>query len=309
MEGLHAGASLDLDIDTSPDLDADTSLNHGADTSLDLGADASPDHVADASLDHVADASPDHGADAVPGHGADAAPGRGVGESLDALLARVLVERDPESAFGWHDGRIEVMCREDKDASVRWALSRLDDPDPDVRWFTAVVVDEFSTAGMPCPDEARAVLAARLPVETNSDVLICLISAFAGYHDAGHLPEIQAHAGHPDPRVREWVAGVICWSMPEKIDLLTDFAQDPDPRVRATVLGVCRYAFDHPVTARFSAALRDDPDPEVRALALEVLARDGDAAAYQELRRLGDEAGEESQATKMADAVQIRLRD
>ncbi|HWS39507.1 MAG TPA: HEAT repeat domain-containing protein [Actinoplanes sp.] len=234
----------------------------------------------------------------------------GAGVSRDELLARAVADRNPESV-NWSEARFTVTGRPDAEATLRWALSVLDDPDPSARRFAADVVHCLSFDQEPSPDLACAALAARLPAEPDADVLISLITAFAEYRTAGFLPEIVAHAGHPDPMVRQRIAGILGLSLPlgadppgEVMDLLTVFGHDPDPRVRASALQISRdHAFEHPVTAQLIAANSDDPDLLVRVEVLAGLSRGGDVAAYEELRRLGAEAGEHSRTAMIADAA------
>ena len=214
----------------------------------------------------------------------------GIGTTRDELMARALLDRDPYS-INWSQPWLSVRNKPDAEATLRWATMVLTDPDPDARRFAAEVVQSLSIDQAPCPEEALAFLQTRLAVEPNADVLVILIGAFSDYHGPGDLPEIVAHAEHPDPLVRRRVATAFCYTLMEPgsvragADVLAKLGRDPDGRVRATALQVLRdYAFEHPVTGQLIAAGRDDPDPRVRVEALAGLARGGDTAAYEELR-------------------------
>ncbi|BCJ47821.1 hypothetical protein GCM10010168_21800 [Actinoplanes ianthinogenes] len=233
----------------------------------------------------------------------------GIGASRDELLARALLDRDPDS-INWSESRHSVKDRRDAEATWRWAATVLTDPDSDARRFAAEVVHSLSIDQEPCPQDALTVLRARLAVELDASVLVSLIGAFAEYHGPGYLPEVMAHAEHPDPLVRSRVAGELSLTLmsPGSVqagaDVAAKLARDPDGRVRATALRVLRdYAFDHPVTGEIITANREDPDPRVRVEVLAGLARGGDTAAYEELRRLADEAGEDSPLAMTADAA------
>jgi hypothetical protein len=231
--------------------------------------------------------------------------------SRDDLMARALMGRDPDSC-NWSQSWFSVKNMPDDEATLRWAITVLTEPDPDARRFAAEVVHSLSLdQEEPYPEYALAALRTRLSVELDAGVLVSLILAFSNYHSRGVPPEVVAHAEHPDPGVRGAVAhehyGALSdpGAAPGAVETLAKLARDRDGRVRATALRVFRdYAFDHPVTGRFIAAGRDDSDPRVRAEALAGLARGGDTAAYEELRRLGDEAGEGSSLAWMADAAE-----
>ncbi|MEU4624956.1 HEAT repeat domain-containing protein [Actinoplanes sp. NPDC023801] len=228
----------------------------------------------------------------------------------DELLARALTDRDAESV-NWERQTYSVANRLDTATSLRWAVARLADPDPDVRRFAATVAHWMSFNEPPGAEEAIAALRIRLPVEPDAGVLVELIGAFAEYHGGGELPEIVAHAGHADARVRRMVAAEMQYALPAAAatEVLAFLGRDQDADVRATALRVIRdHLFDHPVTRELIAAGREDPDHRVRLEALAGLARSGDAEACAELRRLGDEAGEGSPVASMADAAQAWLR-
>jgi len=234
----------------------------------------------------------------------------GVGASRDELMARALVDRDPD-AINWSQSVFSVKERPNATATFRWAADVLVAPDPDARRFAAEVVHSLSFDQAPSRAEALATLRSRLAAEPEAGVLVSLIGAFAEYHGPGKVPEIVAHAEHPDPSVRRRVAGELCialmepGSVPEGTAALARLGGDRDGWVRATALRVLRdHVFDHPVTRDLIAAGRDDPDPRVRAEALAGLARSGDTAACAELRRLGNEAGEGSPLAMMADAAE-----
>jgi hypothetical protein len=238
----------------------------------------------------------------------------GIGASRDELMARALVDRDPESV-NWIEAWLAVQDKPDAEATLRWATPVLADPDADARRFAAEVVHSLSIDQQPGRPDALAVLRARLAAEPDAGVLASLIGAFAEYHGPGHLPEVVAHAEHPDPLVRRRVAGELCFTVMEPgsaqagADVLAELSRDTDGRVRAAALRVLRdYAFDHPVTRRLMTANRDDSDPGVRAEALAGLVRGGDTVAFQELRRLGHEAGEGSPLATLADVAEHWLR-
>jgi hypothetical protein len=231
----------------------------------------------------------------------------GIGASRDELMARALMDRDPDSV-NWSESWRSVTSKQDVEGTLHWAGTVLTDADPDARRFAAEVVHLLAiNQEDPWPEDIISVLHTRLSVEPDVGVLIHLIIAFSNYH-LGLPPEILVHAEHPNPRVRSQVAYEHYASLsgtravPEAVESLAKLAQDPDGRVRATALTTFRdHAFDHPVTKRLIAAGRDDSDPRVRVEALAGLARGGDTAAYAELRQLGDEAGKGSYLAMMAD--------
>ena len=230
----------------------------------------------------------------------------GVGASRDELMARALMDRDPDSV-NWRQSWHSVTSKPDVEETLYWAGTVLTDADPDARRFAAEVVHLLALDQEdPWPEDVLSVLHTRLSVEPEPGVLVDLITAF-------QLPprataEILVHAEHPDPRVRGQVAHQHYGSLsgtravPGAVESLAELARDSDGRVRATALSTFRdHAFDHPVTKRLIAAGRDDSRPSVRVEALAGLARGGDTAAYAELRRLDDEAGEGSYIAMMAD--------
>jgi hypothetical protein len=234
--------------------------------------------------------------------------------SRDELMARALADRDPGSA-NWSQSCCSVSQRPDAEATLRWATGLLAGRDPDVRRFAAAVVETLSFDQAPCRPETLAALRARLAAEPDAGVLNALIVAFANYRGAGDLPEVVAHAGHPDAQVRACVAIQLAGALmdpgsaPGAVEPLTTLGRDRDARVRAAALQTLRdYRFDHPAARELLAAGRDDPDPRVRLEALAGLARGGDAAAGAQLRRLAAGAGPGSRASSLAGEVELRLR-
>ncbi|MFC5001892.1 HEAT repeat domain-containing protein [Dactylosporangium cerinum] len=234
--------------------------------------------------------------------------------SRDALLARALTNPDTDSV-DWSQAWFSVGNMPDVEATYHWAAGLLADSDPEVRRFAAEVVAMLSRNEEPCREEALAILRARMPVEPNAEILSALIDAFGNYQLSGDMPEVEAHIGHPDPRVRRQVAEALinkvtdAASAARAIRLLTELGSDSSSQVRSTVVRVLRdHAPDSPVTRQLLASGRDDPDPEVRLEALAGLARYRDAPAYEQLRRLADEAGEDSHAWWLAYDVERHLR-
>jgi hypothetical protein len=222
-------------------------------------------------------------------------------------MARALADPDPDSA-NWVQAWGSVSQRADADATLRWAAALLADPQPDVRQFAASVVQSISFDQKPRRTEALVALRARLPAEPDADVLVALIMAFAAYHGPGDLPEIVAHAQHPDRQVRRQVAADLVYALmdaasaPAAVGLLIKLGRDRDGTVRTAALRTLRdHAFDSPATGELLIAGRDDSDPGVRLEALTGLARGGDRSAFEELRRLADEAGTGSPAWQLAD--------
>ncbi len=68
----------------------------------------------------------------------------GVGVPREELMARALVDRDPESVT-WSESWITVTNRRDIGATVRWATEVLAGPDPDARLFAAEVLQALSS--------------------------------------------------------------------------------------------------------------------------------------------------------------------
>jgi hypothetical protein len=234
----------------------------------------------------------------------------GVLVARDELLARALTDRDPESA-NWDRQRFSLTRRLDARTSLRWAVDRLADPDPDVRRFAVDVALSMSFDDPPGQDEALAALRSRLPLEPDAGVLAALIGAFAEYQVSGEMPEIIAHSGHPDHRVRRAVAARMCHVLPAPIAtaVLAVLGRDDDGQVRAIALRVIRdYLFDHPLTGELIAAGLEDPDHRVRLEALAGAARSGDAGAAAELWRLAGQGGPDSPVAMMAEAADGWLR-
>lgn len=232
--------------------------------------------------------------------------------SRDELMARALPTGDPGTP-NWSQSVFSVSERPDAGATLRWALAVLTDPDPGARRFAAEVVGHLSRRAEPGPEDALAALRTRLSAERDAGVLVDLIAAFATFHGPGNVPEVAAHARHPDPLVRRCVAENLAFplmapgSVQPGADVLAELGGDPDGRVRAVALRVLRdHAFDHPVTGRLLAAHRDDRDSLVRVEVLAGLARGGDTAAGAQLRRLADDAGEDTPLARMADDAERR---
>ncbi|HEX8343303.1 MAG TPA: hypothetical protein VF657_00985, partial [Actinoplanes sp.] len=221
--------------------------------------------------------------------------------SRDELMARALLDRDPDSC-NWSQLWFSVRNMPDDEATLRWATKILMHPDQDARRFAAeVVVSRSFEQAEPVAGYVLDALRTRLAVEPDAGVLVSLILAFSNYHNSGVPPEVVAHAEHPDPGVRGAVAhgyyGALSdpAAVPGSVETLTKLARDRDGQVRATALWVFRvHAFDHPVTGHLIAAGRDDPDARVRAEAWAGPARGGETAAYEEPRRGADEPGEGS---------------
>ncbi|MGW0932630.1 HEAT repeat domain-containing protein [Streptomyces sp. NPDC002644] len=128
--------------------------------------------------------------------------------------------------------------------------------------------------------EADRLLAAWAAEETDAEVLAMVLEALATADD-GEAAKTVTHAGHPDRRVREAVAGcLLLWQRPHPPAALTAvaaLARDDDAGVRAATATAIGHAGVHAdETRRLLLTLIGDPDPGVRAEATRALAGSGD---------------------------------
>jgi hypothetical protein len=153
--------------------------------------------------------------------------------------------------------------------------------------------------------EGRQPIGAFSPKHSHAEVLSALIRAFDNFYFYvfGGMPEVEAHIGHPDPRIRRDVAHALshgldaATSTPRTALLLNQLGSDNSGMVRAAALIVLRDHAPHsPITHRLLTAGGEDPDPTVRLDALFGLAQRGDTPAAEHLQQLADEAGEHSHA-------------
>ncbi|GGN46090.1 hypothetical protein FHR83_008465 [Actinoplanes campanulatus] len=187
----------------------------------------------------------------------------GIGASLDELMARALMDRDPNSV-NWTQSWHTASSRPDVEATARWATAVLLAPDLHARLYAAELLHALAIGPAPCREEILCVLRIRLTAESDVSVLASLIATDL----------LAKLATDCDGRVRASAVRVLC-----------------------------THAFDHPVTRRAITVNRDDPDPHVRPEVLSALARSGDATACAELMRLAGEAAPGSQlAMKAYDA-------
>ncbi len=230
----------------------------------------------------------------------------GIDASYEDLMARALVNRCSDSV-NWVESWYSAISKPDVEATLLWATEVLLNREVDARRFAAEVVHSLAINSAPSRDDALTMLRARVAAERDAGVLVSLIGAFAEYHGSGSLPEVASFAAHSDPRVRRQVAEDLCFALmdpealPTGVSFLAELGRDRDGSVRATALRALRdFAFDHPVTTQLVADARADADPRVVPEVLLALARGGDTTAYEELQRLGEEAGEGSRLAMLA---------
>ncbi|MEU1360090.1 hypothetical protein ABZ356_09640 [Micromonospora zamorensis] len=191
--------------------------------------------------------------------------------SRDELLARALFHADPESC-DWSQAQVVLAQPWSAEGSFRWAADLVAHPSVDTRRFATELLHSLGCQEQPLKEQALEVLRTRLHAEEDQIALNNVIGAFAEYTDRGDLTDLLHHAGHPDPRIRGHVAGVLGNAIGEP-PLLGMYASpsaetfDTPPHVVATVI-----------------QLASDGDGGVRTGALSTLAESGiDTPAIREL--------------------------
>jgi hypothetical protein len=240
----------------------------------------------------------------------------GLPVSRDELLARALWPADPESQ-DWSNARDEMRRRFSMEENVRWAISRLTDPDVAVRRFTAELMHYLILDG-DGPDEpyapaALTALHARLAAEPDAETLSDVIAAYAGFRQVGEvLYALLPFAGDPRPDVRSRVAHELLNGAadppPHVLGALIDLAHDSDPTVRLVATAeLVHEPIDTPALREALAAHLGGDDRRLQIDAATGLAMRGDPEALIQLRRLSSEDGYESHAWYQLDDVERRL--
>lgn len=200
--------------------------------------------------------------------------------SRDELLEQAVRNARPESNRWAH---MTAKVRADPSAETfRWVILCLADPRVLARRFAVDVLFSFAFEEQPWGPEAVAAIRPRLAVETDVETLGLLLASFAEYSGLRPLPEVRAHAGHPEPDIRAWVGTLLDYALPEpeSVAVLLTLTADPHPNPRGTALRtLAESGLDsEPLQAVFTARL-DDEDPDVRWHALKGLALRGDDTA------------------------------
>lgn len=160
------------------------------------------------------------------------------------------------------------------------ALAR--SPDPDERAICARILRELGQGeGRPFSQEAVPVLTAMAQIETDTDVLACVVSALAWQQEPAALDAVLPFAHHPDARVRFAVAadpfGLVAdpeTADPRLIEAVIALSSDDDAEVRwyATYALAHEYPGDGPALRNALANRLADPDQKVSEVAREGLA-------------------------------------
>ncbi|MBU2662137.1 hypothetical protein KOI35_01320 [Actinoplanes bogorensis] len=154
----------------------------------------------------------------------------GLDAPRDEVMERGLHHDDPESQ-DWYRAIYSFTSDRNPTLSFEWAAVHIADERTGVRRFVADVLFFLLMAEPPFIDAAADLIRPRLALEDDSWALQNLLSAYT-FHQRGPRPEVTAHAGHPDPRVRVVVAG----ALPANDPLLLQMRTDPDDRVRQVAL-------------------------------------------------------------------------
>jgi hypothetical protein len=207
--------------------------------------------------------------------------------SREELLERAVRNARPES-----DRWAHMIAKVRADPSVetfRWVILRLADPRVPARRFAGGVLFSLAFEERPWGPEAVAAIRPRLAAETDTETLGLLLASFAEYSGFRPLPEVRAHAGHPEPDIRAWVGTLLGYALPEpeSVAVLLTLTADPHPQARSTALRTLAQSDldSEPLQAVFIARL-DDEDPDVRWHALTGLALRGDDAAMDRMWQL-----------------------
>ncbi|MFI7069012.1 hypothetical protein [Micromonospora sediminicola] len=244
----------------------------------------------------------------------------GLPVSRDELLARALWSADPESC-DWQTSRHAVTTRFPPEETFRWAAGRLDDPEVAVRLFTAELLHHCTIDGespeTPYAADALEALWRRTAAETDTATLCHVLDAYAGFREIGAvLDEFLPFVRDPRPEVRTRVAADLLNGVggpaddppPHVLDAMLGLARDPDPTVRRVATAhLVHSAVDTPALRELFADLIGGNDRETQVYGATGLALRGDARALAELRRMGDEDGDESFAWGQWDSVERML--
>jgi HEAT repeat protein len=154
--------------------------------------------------------------------------------------------------------------------------------DPDERAICARILRELGQGeGRPFSQEALPILKAMAQIETDTDVLACIVSALAWQQEPAALDTVLPFAHHPDGRVRFAVAadpfGMVAdpeTADPRLIEALIALSSDDDADVRWYATDALANEFPGDGTALRNALANRlaDPDQKVSEVAREGLA-------------------------------------
>jgi hypothetical protein len=191
--------------------------------------------------------------------------------------------------------------------TFRWVILRLADPRVLARRFAVDVLFSLAFEERPWGPEAVTAIRPRLAVETDTETLGLLLASFAEYGGFRALPEVRAHAGHPEPDIRAWVGTLLDFALPdpESVAVLLTLTADAHPNARGTALRTLASSdLDSEPLRRVFTARLDDEDPDVRWHALTGLALRGDDAAMDRMWQLVRENPAQDSYYWSADNVQ-----
>ncbi|MFJ8545881.1 HEAT repeat domain-containing protein [Streptomyces sp. NPDC093586] len=233
---------------------------------------------------------------------------------VDELITRALDRSDEEHATWWEVTWVLLERRSFETWSA--VVAHRHHPDPAHRRF---VVDYLRTRGIVVYDSPYAeregdFLAAWAAEETDTEMLVKVLDAFAGYEHPGLEAAGLRYAGHPDTRVRRQVPALFfpgegASLTPLVREALLTLTGDPDAAVR---LNACQVAVGDddllPHAVRALLVLAEGPDAGLRSEAARLLAscRDRTPAVADALVALLDE---DDQVTRLEAAYGLALRD
>ncbi|MCU7724925.1 hypothetical protein ODJ79_14455 [Actinoplanes sp. KI2] len=236
----------------------------------------------------------------------------GIVAAPDELLARAMHDGDPDSC-DWNAAAFTLTNHLRADESYRWAISRVGDAQTLVRRLAAEVLHRLSFDDRPFAAAALSPIRERLTVEDDPYALEQLLAAYAGYHGDGPLPEVRAHARHPEARIRARVADLLLFAGPDPDAVITllELAGDPDGQVRAGALySLVESGVRTAQVLAAYAANRHDDRITVLVQALAGLALHGDDEALARLQELRWYAGPDKwNVSSRADDITRRLQN
>ncbi|GGQ64904.1 hypothetical protein [Streptomyces pilosus] len=232
---------------------------------------------------------------------------------VDDLVARAADQPDEQHATWWEV--LSVLLKRPSFETWQAVVAHRHHPDPVHRRFVA---EYLRTRGVlvydsPYAQEEGDFLAAWAAEETDIEMLVKVLEAFAEYEHPGTEDIGLRYAGHPDARVRRQVPELFCpWgaslTSPAR-DGLLPLIRDPDARVRllASRMAVHDDALLTPAVQAL-LALAGGPDAGLRGEAAALLAPcpDHSPAVADALFALLDE---DDRLTRLEAAYGLALRD
>lgn len=208
--------------------------------------------------------------------------------------AREVVEdalrEKPDSHERWD--HVVTLHKRGDDESFVAAAELLDSSNPARRALGADILAQLGAApdvpvgDRPLAGPAFGLLLQLIAIETHSDVLQSITTAFGHLADPRGIPALHALRGHPDEDVRHGVVfGLLGQDDDLAVETLVELSRDPAPDVRdwATFgLGTQIERDDSQVRDALVARL-NDPDDDTRGEVLRGLAARGDERAIPQL--------------------------